>query len=170
EPNRADDVPDLAFDHEYHRVVTKPGVGAEQEEQVRETCGGDAEMGLNPFVRPYGGEFTTGRTLEPEVVEPVGYVETGGIDDHVDRTLVTGLGYDGVLGDLGDPVGDDGCSGPIQRWVVVTGTEDSFAPDAIRGGELLAQRGIINSPRYVPLCDTLERTHEIDMSVQSYRQ
>ena len=45
--NGLHDVLDLLFDHEHDRIVSQSGVGAEEEKQVGEALGCDAEMGAS---------------------------------------------------------------------------------------------------------------------------
>src|SRR5690606_29592829 len=113
------DVADLLLDHEHDRVVPQPGVGPEQQEQVRKARHRDALVGLHALGRPQLAEVLAAGAHDVQVVEGVGHVETGAVDDHIDVVFDAGLVDDAVRLHLGDAVGDDVHVVPAQRRVVV---------------------------------------------------
>src|SRR5690606_16663937 len=161
------DVADLLLDHEDHRVVPEPGVGAEEEEQVRVAGDRDAEVGLHALLGPLLAEVDAMRADDVEVVEGVGDAEAGPVDDGVHFAFRPGLVDDAGLGDLGDTVGDDFDVVARQRRIVVVGDQHTFAAHHIVGRELGPQHRVGDALLDMALRDLLREFHDARITVEA---
>ena len=92
---RVDHVGELRLDHVDHRAVPEPGVGPEQQEQVREAGDGRAEVGARAAL-PHLVERPPAAPAHPVADRQVGGVEAGAEDDRVDLALLAVAGHDGA--------------------------------------------------------------------------
>src|SRR6185437_12938335 len=104
--DRVCDITDLGLDHEHHRVVSQPGVGPQQKEQVGHVGDGDPAVRADALAVPPVHQVLAVQPLDLDVCVGVGDVEAGGIHDHVGLAVGAVGSHDAVGGDSCNVVGD----------------------------------------------------------------
>jgi len=155
----AEDVFDLRLDHEHHRVMTEPGVRADDHEEVRIAGQRRAEIRVRA-VAPCIDDIEAAAADDRAARERIGDLEAGAVDQAV-HLMTRAVGrHDRVRFDARDAGRHDADIAARQRRVIVVRDQHALAAERVVGRDRAAQRRVRHLLADMAQCELLHVLHQ----------